>query len=61
MNRSASSEAGQAVVAAARHLFAAGVMSHAGHANLSTRLDGERFALTNTGMRGTCEPTRSRP
>ena len=41
---------GEAVVAAARHLFAAGVMSHAGHANLSTRLDAERFALTTTGM-----------
>lgn len=41
---------GEAIVAAARHLFAAGVMSHAGHANLSTRLDTERFALTTTGM-----------
>src|SRR5579875_905753 len=41
---------GEAVVAAARHLFASGVMSHAGHANLSARLDAERFALTTTGM-----------
>lgn len=50
MDQSTSSEAGRAVVAAAQHLFAAGVMSHAGHANLSARLDDERFALTNTGM-----------
>ena len=41
---------GEAVVAAAQHLFGAGVMSHAGHANLSTRIDAERFALTTTGM-----------
>lgn len=40
----------EVVVAAARHLFNAGVMSHAGHANLSARLDGQRFALTTTGM-----------
>lgn len=39
----------EAVVAAARHLFASGVMSHSGHANLSARLDAERFALTTTG------------
>ncbi len=37
------------VVAAVRHLFTSGVMSHSGHANLSMRLDGERFLLTNTG------------
>lgn len=43
-------EPGERVVAAARHLFGAGVMSHAGHANLSTRLDDERFALTTSGM-----------
>lgn len=41
---------GDAVVAAARHLFGAGVMSHAGHANLSARVDIDRFALTTTGM-----------
>ena len=41
---------GEAVVAAAQHLFGAGVMSHAGHANLSTRIDAERFVLTTTGM-----------
>ncbi|MDH6142854.1 MULTISPECIES: class II aldolase/adducin family protein [Kitasatospora] len=34
------------VVAAARQLFAAGVMSHSGHANLSARLDGERFLMS---------------
>ncbi|MGF1426096.1 class II aldolase/adducin family protein [Kitasatospora sp. LaBMicrA B282] len=41
-------EAGTAdeLVAAARQLFVAGVMSHSGHANLSARLDGERFLLS---------------
>jgi L-fuculose-phosphate aldolase len=38
------------VVAAAQHLFGAGVMSHAGHANLSARVGADRFALTTTGM-----------
>lgn len=37
------------VVAAAQHLFASGVMSHSGHANLSARLDTDRFLLTTTG------------
>lgn len=41
---------GEAVVAAAGHLFASGVMSHAGHANLSARVSTDRFALTTTGM-----------
>ena len=41
---------GDSVVAAARHLFSSGVMSHAGHANLSARLDAARFTLTTTGM-----------
>jgi L-ribulose-5-phosphate 4-epimerase len=40
---------GDAVVEAARHLFASGVMSHSGHANLSARIDSERFLLTTTG------------
>jgi L-fuculose-phosphate aldolase len=31
---------------AARQLFVAGVMSHSGHANLSVRLDAERFLLS---------------
>jgi len=48
--RSDTMSPGGAVVAAARHLFDAGVMSHAGHANLSARLDENRFALTTTGM-----------
>jgi len=43
-------EPGQVVVAAVRHLFDVGVMSHAGHANLSARLDETLFALTTTGM-----------
>lgn len=30
----------------AAQLFAAGVMSHSGHANISARLDDERFAMT---------------
>lgn len=47
--RSASTTAGEALVSASRHLFAAGVMSHAGHANLSARLGADRFALTTTG------------
>lgn len=41
---------GDAAVAAVRHLFTSGVMSHAGHANLSSRLDPQRFSLTTTGM-----------
>ncbi|MGC8463158.1 MAG: class II aldolase/adducin family protein [Acidimicrobiales bacterium] len=42
--------AGEAVVAATRHLFEAGVLSHAGHANLSARLDADHFVLTTTGV-----------
>jgi len=41
---------GAALVAATRHLFTSNVMSHSGHANLSARLDGDRFVLTTTGM-----------
>ena len=48
--RSETTGPGEAVVAAAQHLFAAEVMSHSGHANLSVRLDDHRFALTTTGM-----------
>lgn len=44
------STTGDVVVAAIHHLFTSGVMSHAGHANLSARLDPEHFALTTTGM-----------
>jgi len=47
---SQTTDPGERVVAAVRHLFDSGVMSHAGHANLSVRLDSERFALTTTGM-----------
>ncbi len=43
-------QAGEAIVAAARHLFSSGVMSHSGHANLSARLSDDRFVLTTTGM-----------
>ncbi len=41
---------GTMVATAARYLFDAGVMSHAGHANLSARLAVDRFALTTTGI-----------
>ena len=37
------------LVQAARSLFEAGVMSHSGHANLSTRLGDRHFLLTTTG------------
>ncbi|GAA2435196.1 class II aldolase/adducin family protein [Streptomyces mauvecolor] len=37
---------------AAESLFAAGVMSHSGYANLSARLDGERLLLTPGFVRG---------
>ncbi|MEU3312729.1 class II aldolase/adducin family protein [Streptomyces sp. NPDC006662] len=43
--------AGQ-LVEAAEALFTAGVMSHSGHANLSARLDGERYLLTPGHVRG---------
>ncbi|MFI1916710.1 hypothetical protein [Nocardia sp. NPDC020380] len=34
------------LVETAEQLFAAGVMSHSGHANLSARLGADRFMLT---------------
>lgn len=40
------------LVEAAEQLFTAGVMSHSGHANLSARLDDERFLLTPGFVRG---------
>ncbi|MGW0885736.1 class II aldolase/adducin family protein [Streptomyces sp. NPDC002671] len=40
------------LVEAAEKLFAAGVMSHSGHANLSARLGGERLLLTPGFVRG---------
>ncbi|GAA0595182.1 class II aldolase/adducin family protein [Streptomyces crystallinus] len=40
------------LVAAAESLFAAGVMAHSGHANLSARLDGDRLLLTPGYVRG---------
>ncbi|HEY3240441.1 MAG TPA: class II aldolase/adducin family protein [Acidimicrobiia bacterium] len=39
-----------ALVAAVERLFAAGVMSHSGHGNLSVRLPDERMLLTATGL-----------
>ncbi|TQF01600.1 class II aldolase/adducin family protein [Kitasatospora acidiphila] len=44
-------ERAEQVVAAAGQLFAAGVMSHSGHANLSARLDGERFLMSPGSVR----------
>ncbi len=41
---------GERVVAAAHHLFDTGVMSRSGHADLSARLDEQRFVLTTTGI-----------
>ncbi|KQV14418.1 MULTISPECIES: class II aldolase/adducin family protein [unclassified Kitasatospora] len=40
------------LVEAADNLFTTGVMSHSGHANLSARLDGDRFLLTPGFVRG---------
>ncbi|MFD9569297.1 class II aldolase/adducin family protein [Streptomyces sp. NPDC059982] len=45
-------ERAEEIVGAAGMLFAAGVMAHSGHANLSARLDGERFLLTPGFVRG---------
>lgn len=40
------------IVEAVRQLFEAGVMAHSGHANLSARLDEDRFLLTPGFVRG---------
>ncbi|MFJ7207024.1 class II aldolase/adducin family protein [Streptomyces sp. NPDC098789] len=45
-------ERAEQLVEAARTLFEAGVMSHSGHANLSARIDEERFLLTPGFVRG---------
>ncbi|WP_329571795.1 class II aldolase/adducin family protein [Kitasatospora sp. NBC_01266] len=45
-------EQARQLVEAAESLFTAGVMSHSGHANLSARLDGDRFLLTPGFVRG---------
>jgi L-ribulose-5-phosphate 4-epimerase len=37
------------LIEASEHLFASGVMSHSGHANLSARVDESRFLLTTSG------------
>lgn len=42
----------EVLVAVAERLFAAGVMSHSGHANLSARLNDEHFLLTPGFVRG---------
>ncbi len=39
----------QRVIEATRHLLISGVLSHSGLANLSARLDADRFLLTTTG------------
>ena len=43
-------EAAEQILGAVRALFTAQVMSHAGHANVSARLGGDRFALTSAGV-----------
>lgn len=48
-NHPSLTESKEAILAAARHLFASGVMSHSGNANLSARTEGDRFVLTATG------------
>jgi L-fuculose-phosphate aldolase len=45
-----------ALLEAIGRLFAAGVMSHSGHGNLSVRLSGERILLTGTGVLSTVSP-----
>ena len=40
----------ESLVAAVERLFAAGVMSHSGHGNLSARLPDDRMLLTTTGV-----------
>jgi L-fuculose-phosphate aldolase len=44
------------LVAAAARLFAAGVMSHSGHGNLSARLAGDRLLLGSTGSAAGLDP-----
>jgi L-ribulose-5-phosphate 4-epimerase len=44
------------LVSAAARLFAAGVMSHSGHGNLSARLTGERMLLGSTGGPAALDP-----
>jgi L-ribulose-5-phosphate 4-epimerase len=46
----------EGLVAAADRLFAAGVMSHSGHGNLSARLAGDRMLLASTTSGGTPGP-----
>jgi L-ribulose-5-phosphate 4-epimerase len=43
-------QAAESMMAAAERLFAAGVMSHSGHGNLSARLPDQRMLLTATGV-----------
>ncbi|MBI1758825.1 MAG: class II aldolase/adducin family protein [Actinobacteria bacterium] len=49
MPRSTAEDLREEVVQAVGLLFTSGVMSHSGHANLSARLDADRFLLTTTG------------
>lgn len=44
------------IVAAARLLFRAGVMSHSGHGNMSVRLEDETMLLTSGGVLADLEP-----
>ncbi|MFD9125122.1 class II aldolase/adducin family protein [Kitasatospora sp. NPDC059571] len=51
-DRSDATDRAHQLVEAAGQLFEAGVMSHSGHANLSARLDAERFLLSPGFVRG---------
>jgi L-ribulose-5-phosphate 4-epimerase len=48
----------QTIVGAAQALFATGVMSHTGHANLSARVDDEKMLLTVEGQVRALRPDR---
>lgn len=48
----------QAIVGAAQALFANGVMSHTGHANLSARVDDQKMLLTVEGQIRALRPDR---
>ena len=60
-NQPTTAAAGEALVAASRHLFAAGVMSHAGHAHLSAPPGADRFAPLSTTLAHQELPGRREP
>lgn len=50
MSTNTAGDVRQELIEAIQALFAAGVMSHAGHANLSARTEGDRMVLTASGI-----------